>query len=154
MKTHSVLLLLVTFAFAASAQPVPRGPGPAPEPRVAARGPHHRVWEYVVWEVDPYGELSPRTNNFTELATGMHVNLGGEWREASSDIAITATGARAAHAQHSMEFLGNFRAPSGAVTITTPEGQVLRTSVLGISYQDASGKAIFVAETKDSNGVD
>ena len=66
MKTTAAFLFVAASVLCASAQPVPPGPPPVPEPRVASRGRHHRVWEYVVWEVDPFGERSPRTNRYND----------------------------------------------------------------------------------------
>ena len=122
-----------------------------PQLRVTERGLHHRVWETVIWQEDMFGETRPQTHRFTELATGMHTLRNGEFVPASDELEITATGARGSKALHGVEILGNLRS-LGAVSITTPQGQVLRTRLIGIAYEDASGKSALIAEVKDCNG--
>ncbi|HRT09334.1 MAG TPA: hypothetical protein P5038_11095 [Candidatus Paceibacterota bacterium] len=121
---------------------------------VRERGPDHRVWEQVVREPHPWGGSIARINRFTELATGMHVWDGASgWREAAAELVLAPGEARSERTRHRLAVQGNLNC-RGSVVITTPRGQVLRASLLGLSYWDAaSGKSVLLAEVKDSPGA-
>jgi hypothetical protein len=54
--------------------------------------------------------------------------------------------------QHKVTIHPNVAAP-GAVEMITPEGQLMRSHILGLAYYDAySGKSVLIAETKSSLG--
>src|SRR6266496_5598627 len=62
--------------------------GVASDPVIVERGPHHRVFEYVV---DLPGPRRPvkQIHRYTELASGLHYLDGaGQWIEAQEQIAI------------------------------------------------------------------
>src|SRR5258706_3805408 len=49
---------------------------------VTERGPNHRVWKRVVAQTNDLGVVSYETNGgYTELATGLHHLVNGQWVE-------------------------------------------------------------------------
>jgi hypothetical protein len=119
---------------------------------VVARGPHNRIWQRVEWETDFSGQLIPHVHRYTELATGLEHLAGGQWVDSTPEIDVTATGAQATNAQHTVTFLGNINA-AGAVTTTTPDGKHLTSNILGLSYFDSSdSNSVWIAQVKDSTG--
>jgi hypothetical protein len=120
---------------------------------VAERGPHHRVWARATWATNALGNVTARTNTYTELTTGLHVKQAdGSWAEASEGIVLTASGAAATNTQHQVFFAANPNT-TGAVDLITPDGKRLRSRILGLSYFDtATGQAVLIAETTNSIG--
>ena len=117
-------------------------------------GENHRVWQRVVTETNEFGKVVSTTNSFTELQTGLYYQSGpgDKWLETKAEIELLADGAAATNGPHKVFFAANLNAV-GAISLTTPEGQLLRSRVFGLSYFDAAtGKAVLIAETKDSIG--
>ena len=127
------------------------GSGGSGDYTVLERGPDRRVWGRVSAWTNELGQLKYQTNRYTELHSGITRRLGGRWVDASDRLEITDTGAAGTNGQHGVAFLGNLNS-AGAVSITTPAGLRLATSILGLSYQDASGKSVFIGEVKDCTG--
>ncbi len=161
MKTI-LFLSLAAFAFAAHAQdeasrlnesPIDHRSTAAPY-SVIERGAHHRVWASVTWETNKLGWGVARTNSYTELATGMHyLSEKSEWTESREEIEILPkdAGAVARQGQHKVIFPPDIY--DGAIQMYLPDGQCLRSRVLGLSYYDvASGKSVLIAETTNSVG--
>gem|GEM_PF-1653953 len=117
------------------------------------RGPHHRVWERIEYEPAPDGRQVPRPHRYVELATGMHYWSDGQWKESQELIEAYLGGAVARHGQHKVIFAYNL-ATLGAIDMELPDGNRLRSHVLGLSYFDtASGKNVLIAGVKDCTGV-
>lgn len=120
--------------------------------QIVERGPHHRVWSAVSWETNSAGRVVSRTNSYTELESGMHHFVDGEWLESEARIEVTADGAAALSGQHKVFFAANLNS-AGAIDLTTPDGKQFRSHITGLSYFDsASGQAVLIAVTKDSIG--
>jgi hypothetical protein len=130
--------------------------GQTPDYSISARGSNTRVWQQVVTMTNAFnGSVVHRTNSFTEISPGVCHFVSGQWVDSNDQIGITPTGAQATNAQHHVKFLGNINSggTNGAVTIVTPEGKRLATTILGLSYWDtASGSNVFIAELTDSVG--
>lgn len=120
---------------------------------VVERGPHHRVWQRVVYEPTPFGTRVPRVHQYNELATGMHFRSAtGEWVESKEEFELMPGKAVARQGQHSVSLNYNLNS-AGAVEMQTPDGKLLRSHVLGFSYYDtASGQSVLIAEVKDCEG--
>src|SRR6516164_2832358 len=89
---------------------------------VAAKSPHSRTWRRVTLDTDPVtGDVVTKTNSYTELKTGMHRFVAGQFVEASDQLSVTQTGAEATNSQCQIRFLGNINAPQ-AVQLTLPGG--------------------------------
>jgi hypothetical protein len=147
-------LLLGALSVAAQTQSVPPGTPDNSTPFVEVeRGPHHKRWVQVNWEDGPGGQRIAHTNAYTELATGMHfLNADGQWSDATEEIESVPDGAVARHGQHRVIFANNLATP-GAIDMEMPDGQRLRSHILGLSYLDtATGTNILLAEVKDCAG--
>jgi hypothetical protein len=123
------------------------------EYRVVDRGPHHRVWQRETIEVGPDGTLSANRHKYTELATGLHYkNAKGEWVDAKEEFELKPGKAIARQGQHKVTLNYNLNS-AGAVELVTPDGIMLKSHVLGLSYFDTgSGKSVLIAEVKDCAG--
>lgn len=120
---------------------------------ITERGPNHRVWQRITSVTNELGEVSLETNGgYTELATGMHHLIGGHWVESSDEIQITPDGGAATNCQHQVAFAANINT-TGAIDLTMPDGQHLRSHILGLSYLDpTTGQYVLIARLKDSIG--
>ena len=120
---------------------------------VMERGPHHRVCQQAVLGTNAPGQGFSHASRWIELATGMHARQAdGSWRPADDDIVLTPGGAAATNTQHQVFFCANLNT-SRAVRLIMPDGQTLSSTILGLSYSDpATGKAVWIAELKDSVG--
>ena len=123
--------------------------------RVIERGPHHARWETVRDVTDPAtGETIASTNSYVQLETGLHVqDARGQWQLASEQIEVLPGEAVARGGQHKVRWAANINT-RGAIELTTPEGELARSHVLGIAYVDpATGTSAMIADIKDSNGA-
>ncbi len=112
-----------------------------------------RVWQRVTTHTLTNGTIVSRTNRWTELATGLHYQEKGQWRESRAEFSITPNGAVALQGPHEVELAGNINT-AGAVTLTTPDGKTIRSQVAGLAYTDlATGESVLLATVRDSTGV-
>ncbi len=101
----------------------------------------------MIWAKSPI-----QTNSYTELATGMHHLVGDQWVDSSEAIQITPTGGVATNCQHQVAFAANINT-TGAIDLTMPDGNHLRSQILGLSYLDpTTGQYVLIASLKDSTG--
>jgi hypothetical protein len=99
------------------------------------------------------GQVSQTVKGYTELGDGMNFLSNGQWVEAQDLIEITPTGAKAVHGQMTANFSGDITAV-GAITLTTPSGQVFQSRPLGLYYADtASGQVAQIAKVQPSQGL-
>ena len=120
---------------------------------VVARTANSRTWQRTVpMFTNSQAQIRYRTNSYTELATGMHHQVGSNWVAANENIEITAWGGKITNGQHWALFTGNLN-QSNAVEVITPDGKALKTHLLGLSYYDASsGSNVLFAQLQDSVG--
>src|SRR5260370_8878469 len=131
-----------------------QAPSPIPDTpySVVERGANHRVWQKFSYETTVDGQVVAHSHSYTEIATGLAHLVGNQWVDSSPEIQITATGAQATNAQHSIAFLANLNA-SGAVDVMTPEGKHLISNIEGLSYFDpATYSSALIGPIKDSTG--
>lgn len=122
--------------------------------RVIERGAHHAKWESVREVVDPEsGQTVSVTNSYVQLETGLHFeDEQGQWVEASEEIEIIPGFAVAKKGQHQARWAANINT-YGAIELWTPEGEYLRSHVLGIAYYDpTTGESVTLGEVQDSTG--
>src|SRR5437867_1090693 len=129
--------------------PIAIGNGQA---RVVERGPHHARWSWTTEQVWPDGQKKTEEHSVIELATGLNVQKDGQWIPAAETIELFPDGAVARQAQHQVIWAPNVNS-DGAVDLLMPDGQRLRSHVVGIAYTDAAtGKSTLIAEPKDTIG--
>ena len=132
---------------------LPDGSFPA---TIAERAQDSRRWERLSLETNGTA-ITIRTNSWQELASGMHYRdpVSGQWVESAPEIVITNSGpygAMARGAPHRAWFPGNVNSPVSA-EVATPDGQHLKTRILGIAYEDFHARTnVLIAELKDSDG--
>jgi len=128
-----------------------------PEPELVSesvndRGAHQKVVQRVTREKRNSAFL--QTNYIVELTTGGSYFEDGKWKDASAEFEITFDGAVANKLGHKLHVNGNIRSSPGALTVTTPDNQVIRASVRGIAYTDPiRGSVVMFASVKDAGGV-
>jgi hypothetical protein len=121
--------------------------------QIVAVAANSQIWQNVVpGFTNQSGQVTYLTNSYTELATGLNHLVDGHWVPSSEDIQITVGGGVATNGQHQVGFAANIN-ESNAVEIVTPDGQDLRTHIMGMSYYDsATGSNVLFAELQDSFG--
>jgi hypothetical protein len=138
---------------ASSVNPGQTAPSDTPY-AVTEWGANHRVWQRTTYETTPDGRQIPQIHKYTELATGLNFwnSTTGQWQESQELIESFPGGAIARQGQHKVIFASNLNT-AVAVDMEMPDGQRLRSHVLGLSYFDtASGQSVLIAEVKDSQG--
>ena len=74
---------------------------------VVFRGPHERHWQKAALIPRPGNGMRWATNQYVELATGLHYWQDGQWQEAREEIEIFEGHAVARQGQHQVIFAGN-----------------------------------------------
>src|SRR5437762_2536321 len=117
--------------------------------QVVAVGPHERVWQSVT--VDAEGNTN--VNSYTELATGLnYFDSTGQWEQSQEKFEITKDGrAVARHGQHQLTMAGDINT-GGSVDLLMPDGQRLLSNPMGLSFRDASGRNVLIAEVTNCVG--
>jgi len=123
-------------------------------PTVLDAGPHTRVVQSVTAQPDAQGKTVLVTNQWTELAVGMNWKnpVTQRWEESVPAFDVTKTGDFVARrGQHKVVVAANINS-GGSVDVELPDGQRMRSNPMGLSYRDASGKNVLLAEVKDCAG--
>jgi hypothetical protein len=120
---------------------------------VGERGPHQRTWNKVLTWQDDQGRTVSQTNvAYVELESGMHYWEEGQWTETQELIESYPDGAIARQGPHKVILANNLNTV-GAIDLQLPDGQRLRSHILGLSYFDgATGQSVLVAGVKDALG--
>ena len=125
-RSPRLLPLLFALPFALAAQQPPAADPTALESSVVERGPHHRVVQWLSRETDAAGNTTVFTNQYIEVATGMHyVDERGRLQETVAEFVPVKDGFVAARGPHQVSLAGDLSA-AGAVTVVTPDGKTLR----------------------------
>ena len=126
----------------------------APQIAVVDVGAHHRIYGRITTVTNAATKTVHSKTNiaYTEMATGLNYqDAQGNWVEATENIEITQDGGQAVHGQSQAYFPKNVN--GSLMRYVTPDGVALNFKLLGLSYQDASGKSVLFAQLKDSNGI-
>lgn len=121
---------------------------------VVSRDAHSSTWEKTSYELGSSGEWVPHLHRYVETATGLNYwdPSAGQFEPSSETIVLSSTGAVAQHGQHKVTFASDLSA-SDSIDIETPDGQMLKTRLLGLSYYDsASGQSVLIAEITNCAG--
>jgi hypothetical protein len=111
---------------------------------VTDRGNDYRVWQRTVSSTDPVtGQATQQVQAYREVGNGICYQApNGAWVDSQDLIELTATGAQAVHGPMAATFNSD-NTSVGAVTLTTPSGDVFQSHVIGLFYADsASGKVV------------
>jgi hypothetical protein len=137
--------------------PIALAPGAATNSvtlRAIDRGPHHTVFENILFDTNDFGQITVITNSYTELATALNYqNEVGQWTESKEIIELFNDGAVARQGQTRLIFAPNINFTNGAIDVLAPDGIRFLSRIQGIAFYDpASGKSAIIAQTKDSIG--
>ena len=132
----------------------PTGQSKPPRYEVGERGAHHRVWRKVTEEMDAKGVSVSVTNDaYVEMATGLHYQQNGQWRETKEEFTLVPGWAVARNGPHKVSLAYNLNT-AGPVATELPDGRVMRSQVLSLHYLDrVTGQSVRLAEIKDCVGV-
>lgn len=162
-KTIPVLILAaISMAISGNAQPASASAGSAGAEtvapteainyRVTERGPSHRKIEWTTQTTAPNGRTVTEDHSVTELATGLHYRHGNQWLETKEEFELLPGWAVARRGPHKLSIAYNLNL-SGAVAIELPNGQVVRSHVVGLAYVDkGSGQSVVLGYIKDCAG--
>jgi len=115
---------------------------------VVERGANYRVLQKTAIE-----NGTNRIHRYTELATGLYfANSNGQLVESKEEIETYPRGAIARQGQYQVIFANNLNS-AGAIDMQTPDGKRLRSSILGLAYNDDStGQSVLIAQIQNSQG--
>lgn len=117
---------------------------------VVARDGDSKILERYTFETAPDGKLVPKKHRLVEMAGGLNYLNNGQWTDSKEEIDIQSDGTAAAtQGQHQVYFPSDIY--SGVIKMVTPDGQVLQSRPVGISYDDGNN-TVLIAELKDSAG--
>jgi hypothetical protein len=117
------------------------------------QGAHHREWLKVTAKTDARGRVQLSTNvAYVELATGLNYWENGQWLETKEEFELVPGWAVARRGPHKFALAYNLNT-LGAVTITLPDGHVMRAQPLGLHYLDpGTGQSVMLGQIKDCAG--
>ncbi len=116
-------------------------------------GMHHRVHAWTETRRDAAGHAQEVPHRVVEIANGMNYWDGGAWVPSDPRFEVTPDAFAAVRTSHRVWLRGNLN-EEGAVTVMTPDGQVLRSTPVAIGlYDAASGESAIVGEIQDCEGV-
>src|SRR5579883_124407 len=116
-------------------------------------GPFYRVWQRTVPLTNSTtGQITQQVQRYTELEDGIYYPSNGMWVESQDLIEISSNGAQAVHGPMQAAFDADITS-RGAVTLTSPSGEVFKSHPLGLFYSDpGSGKVAQIASIQPSVG--
>ncbi len=156
MAVVSLSIIIASRAQTGSLAP-PVGAASAPQDtsyEIVGRDANSSTWARTEYQQGPTGNWIPHVHRYVETATGLNFfnSDTGQWEASSEEILPTFTGAVAEQGQHKVTFSGDLSS-ADAVDVQTPDGQVLHTRLLGLSYFDyGSGKSVMIAEITNCTG--
>jgi hypothetical protein len=130
-------------------------PATAGEDVIMQRGPDSRVWGVVSLITNQDATVEVVTNqSYIELATGICYLSNGVYVDSVEEVDPVPGGAQAVHGRHHVQWALNANTPGGAVTVLTPDGKQLSSTVYGLAYYDiASGSNAPISWLKNCNGA-
>ena len=100
------------------------------------------------------GDVTTNYSSYTELATGISYLLNGEYVDSVEEVDPVAGGAQATRGRHQVQWANNANTPGGAVTIITPDGVQLNSTVFGLAYFDlATGSNAVIGQLQNCAGA-
>ncbi len=133
-------------------------PGPASYAvvgyQIGQEGADSRVWQKVVQTADAKGDTALQTNRaYVELASGLNHLVNGQWVASTEKISISPDGSSAAatNGQHQAYFPGDIY--NGVIKLVTPDGRLLQSQPVGLSYFDGSNSVLIAALTNSAGAI-
>src|SRR2546426_5390463 len=123
--------------------------------QIVDRGGSYRVWQKTTAVTNNLtGQVSQKIQSITELGDGMHHLKNGQWAESIDLVEATpdGTAAVALHGQMTARIDADITS-AGAISLTSPAGEVFASHPLGLFYADSTGTVARVASVQSCNGV-
>jgi hypothetical protein len=117
--------------------------------QVVENGPNHRVWQKSTGN-----GWTNHTSRITEIGSGLNYldPSTGQWTPSREEIEVYPQGAIARHGAFQVIFASNLNS-SGAIDLQARDGTRLRSSILGLAYDDPStGRTVMIGWIQDSPG--
>jgi hypothetical protein len=113
---------------------------------VTGRGPDWKVLQKTTVE-----NGTNHVHRYVQLETGLnYTNSAGQLVESSDQITLLPTGGAIANqGRHTVSFPADIY--NGVLTVTTPDGRILKSRPLGVSFDDGSN-TVFIATLKSAQG--
>lgn len=120
-------------------------------PELLDRGPHHKLVRKLVPDRRSDGIPRARRVSYTEIGSGLsYRDESGSWQDSEARFEITENGVIARKTQHKVA-LASSPAAQNPVEVQMPDGQILRSRVLGLGYFDRkTGASVVIAELQDA----
>ncbi len=120
---------------------------------ILSRDANSRLIQNLTQVTDDLGNLSVVTNQYLEMASGMHVMQGGQWVPASEVIQSFPGGAVATNGQNQVIFSTDAADPRGTVDLLSLDQQRFVSQPVGLIYYDyAANRAVTLALLTNSMG--
>ncbi|HTE89815.1 MAG TPA: hypothetical protein VK639_12710, partial [Terriglobales bacterium] len=122
-------------------------------------GPDQKIWARALTNTSSSGAQSTSLpgrgkHRVIEIATGMNYWDGQNWVPSDPSFDVTPDAFVAQRTQHKVRLEAGNLNQIGAVTVTTPDGIVLRSTPVGIGlYDAATGDSAVIAAVADSAGI-
>ncbi|HEV2208112.1 MAG TPA: hypothetical protein VG167_05015 [Verrucomicrobiae bacterium] len=114
----------------------------------AERGHEYTVWSKWVWQTNQ-GIATVESNTLVQVASGLNRWQSSQWVPAAPELVVTNGGVLGRGAQAAAFFSGNLNSIA-ATRVHMPDGQWLKTHIVGLAYHDASSNTnLLVAAPKD-----
>lgn len=125
------------------------------QPMIMTRGANEQLIQYVTAHIAEGAGITYQTNSYIELRTGLNrwSEETQEWVAASPVIETVNGYGVVRNAQYRAIISGNANAADGLLDMYSPYGDRLTTQTVGLALTDETGKSVFLAELKDSEGV-
>lgn len=149
MKTpHWTCTLFVTaciYLTGSAQESSPSDPGYTPQ----TLGPNQTRWWKITAQTNDQAQTTFFTNSFIQIGSGLNRWQSNRWMRATPELIATNGGVLARGGQATAFFSSNLNS-QGATRIRMPDGQWLKTHLLGLAYYDtASGTNLLLAAPKD-----
>ncbi len=161
LRCGLLILLLAGSVIGARAQVVSNTPGsnspsalPASTPyAVVSRDANSAVWQRETYEQGPSGTIVTNIHSYVELSTGLNHLVGDKYVPSTEQISISPDGssAYATNGQHQVYFPGNIY--SGMVKLVAPDGKILESQPIGLSYSDDSNSVLLAVVTNATGAI-
>jgi hypothetical protein len=116
-------------------------------------GPYSKVWQSSLLYTNANGIVTTNYQSYEELATGICYLSHGQYVDSVEQVDPVPGGAQAVQGRYQVQWALNANTPGGAVTVTTPDGKQLASTVFGLAYYDvASGSNVAIAGLTNCNG--
>lgn len=120
---------------------------------VISRDANFAIWQRETYGKMPDGAVITNNHRYVELATGLNHLVNGQYVPSTSEIDISPDGssASATNGQHQVYFPGNIY--YGAIKLVSPDGKILQSQPIGLSYYDGSNSVLLAVVTNSMGAI-